>query len=102
MVRTANKNKIRQDMSGVALQVLCYLLVGIFALICLFPFVLMITSSFMNEREILTEGFKLIPSEFDTSAMSFCSSIPRSSLMPMVSPSSLRYAAPLSASLSCR
>ncbi len=71
MVRTANKNKIRQDMSGVALQVLCYLLVGIFALICLFPFVLMITSSFMNEREILTEGFKLIPSEFDTSAYEF-------------------------------
>ena len=71
MVRTANKNKIRQDMGGVALQVLCYLLVGIFALICLFPFVLMITSSFMNEREILTEGFKLIPSEFDTSAYEF-------------------------------
>ena len=71
MVRTANKNKIRQDMGGVALQVLCYLLVGIFALICLFPFVLMITSSFMNEREILTEGFKLVPSEFDTSAYEF-------------------------------
>ena len=71
MVRTANKNKIRQDMGSVALQVLCYLLVGIFALICLFPFVLMITSSFMNEREILTEGFKLIPSEFDTSAYEF-------------------------------
>lgn len=71
MVRTANENKIRQDMSSVALQVLCYLLVGIFALICLFPFVLMITSSFMNEREILTEGFKLIPSEFDTSAYEF-------------------------------
>ena len=71
MVRTANKNKIRQDMGGVALQVLCYLLVGIFTLICLFPFVLMITSSFMNEREILTEGFKLIPSEFDTSAYEF-------------------------------
>ena len=71
MVQTANKNKIRQDMGSVALQVLCYLLVGIFALICLFPFVLMITSSFMNEREILTEGFKLIPSEFDTSAYEF-------------------------------
>ena len=71
MVQTANKNKIRQDMASVALQVLCYLLVGIFALICLFPFVLMITSSFMNEREILTEGFKLIPSEFDTSAYEF-------------------------------
>lgn len=58
-------------MSSSVLQVLCYLLTGIFALICLFPFVLMITSSFMNEREILTEGFKLIPSEIDTSAYAF-------------------------------
>lgn len=71
MVQTTNKNKIKQDMASVLLQVLCYLLVGVFALICLFPFVLMITSSFMNEREILTEGFKLIPSEFDTSAYEF-------------------------------
>lgn len=71
MVQTTNKNKIKQDMASVLLQVLCYLLVGVFALICLFPFVLMITSSFMNEREILTEGFKLIPSEFNTSAYEF-------------------------------
>lgn len=71
MVQTTNKNKIKLDMASVLLQVLCYLLVGVFALICLFPFVLMITSSFMNEREILTEGFKLIPSEIDTSAYEF-------------------------------
>lgn len=48
-----------------------YIVVGAFALICLFPFALMVTSSFMNEREILTEGFKLIPNEWSVSAYEF-------------------------------
>lgn len=49
----------------------CYLLVGVFALICLFPFLLMVTSSFMNEKEIVTEGYKLIPREWSFSAYTF-------------------------------
>lgn len=49
----------------------CYLLVGVFALICLFPFLLMVTSSFMNEKEIVTEGYKLIPREWSLSAYAF-------------------------------
>lgn len=53
------------------MKVCCYLLVGIFALICLFPFALMVTSSFMNEKEIVTEGYKLIPKEWSLSAYTF-------------------------------
>ena len=48
-----------------------YVIVALFSLLCLFPFVLMVTSSFMNEREILTEGFKLIPNEWSVSAYEF-------------------------------
>lgn len=48
-----------------------YVVVGLFALICLFPFVLMITSSFMNETEIIAEGYKLIPKEWSLSAYQF-------------------------------
>lgn len=48
-----------------------YVIVTLFSLVCLFPFVLMITSSFMNEKEILTEGFKLIPREGSISAYQF-------------------------------
>lgn len=49
----------------------CYFLVGIFALICLFPFLLMVTSSFMNESEIAAEGYKLIPKAWTISAYEF-------------------------------
>lgn len=48
-----------------------YIIVGLFAAICLFPFLLMISSSFMDEKEILTEGYKLIPKNITFSAYEF-------------------------------
>ncbi|BCJ96872.1 sugar ABC transporter permease [Anaerocolumna cellulosilytica] len=48
-----------------------YIIITAFALICLFPFLLMITSSFMNEKEIITEGYKLFPKEINFSAYKF-------------------------------
>lgn len=53
------------------MKTVCYIVVGFFALICLFPFLLMITSSFMTEKEIVSEGFKLIPDEISFSAYQF-------------------------------
>lgn len=51
-----------------------YVLVSIFAMICLFPFLLLISSSFMSEKEILTEGYKLIPNHISFSAYEFLGS----------------------------
>lgn len=56
---------------GFFLRALFYLIITLFALLCLFPFILMIVSSFMNEKEILAEGFKLFPKEVTASAYEF-------------------------------
>lgn len=48
-----------------------YTLVTIFTLICLFPFLLLVSSSFMSEKEILKEGYKLIPNHISFSAYEF-------------------------------
>lgn len=53
------------------MQICFYILITIFALACLFPFLLMITSSFMSEKEIVTEGYKLIPKTISFSAYTF-------------------------------
>ncbi len=53
------------------LKIVSYTVVGIFALICLFPFLLMVTSSFMSEKEIIQEGYKLFPKEISFSAYEF-------------------------------
>ncbi len=54
-----------------------YLLVTLFALLCLFPFALMITSSFMSENEIITQGYKLVPNQWSAEAYNFLFRNPR-------------------------
>ncbi len=54
-----------------------YIIITVFAAICLFPFLLMITSSFMNEKEILTEGYKLLPKQISFSAYEFLFKYPK-------------------------
>ena len=50
--------KIRESNPITVISVIC---VTLFTLLCLFPFALMVTSSFMAEGEIITEGYKLWP-----------------------------------------
>lgn len=58
----------RQDAGSVVIKGISYVSITLFALACLFPFALMISSSFMNEREIIQEGYKLIPNSFSFAA----------------------------------
>lgn len=69
MTAVTNKKPIGKDEK--IMKVICYIVVGVFAVICLFPFLLMVTSSFMTEKEIVSEGYKLIPDEISFSAYRF-------------------------------
>lgn len=69
--KTAINKNLYRGASNRVLSILCYVFVGGFALICLFPFALMITSSFMSEKKILEEGYKLIPDTWTISAYKF-------------------------------
>lgn len=74
MIKSPESKKIglnRIPLEERILKVVFSIVVGAFALICLFPFLLMITSSFMNEKEIITEGFKLFPDEWSLNAYIF-------------------------------
>lgn len=62
------KSSIKMGRSNRNLTIVSYIVVAIFAIICLFPFALMITSSFMTEKEIVAEGYKLFPKEWSISA----------------------------------
>ncbi len=73
----AGNNTINKSLDNTILKIVCYILVGAFALICLFPFALMISSSFMNEKEIVTEGYKLFPKKYTASAYRFLLGNPR-------------------------
>ena len=60
--------RVKMGKSNRTLSIICYIVIGLFAVACLFPFVLMITSSFMTENEIVSEGYKLFPKEWTASA----------------------------------
>lgn len=62
--------KIKLSTSSKVFYVICYTVVGLMALICLIPFILLISGSFTSEQFIRFHGFSLIPGEFSTEAYS--------------------------------
>lgn len=48
--------------------VVCYLIVGLFALACLYPFLLVVVASFTDEKTLVVEGYRLLASKWSVSA----------------------------------
>lgn len=64
----SNKNNIRMSRSTMAIKIISYVFIALFGLMCLFPFILLVSSSFTSERAIMEYGFRLWPEEFSTFA----------------------------------
>lgn len=60
--------KIRLSASSKTFYVLCYTVVALMALVCLIPFVLLISASFTAESYIRFHGYNLWPQEFSLEA----------------------------------
>ena len=63
-----SSNKIKLSRSSKTFYVICYAVVILVALICLIPFLLLISGSFTSEQFIRFHGFSLLPGEFSTEA----------------------------------
>lgn len=61
-------SKIKLSTSSKVFYVICYAIVILVALVCLIPFLLLISGSFTSEQFIRFNGFSLIPGEFSTEA----------------------------------
>ena len=62
--------KIKLSGSSVAFYIICYAVITIVTVICLVPFLLLISGSFTSEQYIRFNGFSLLPGEFSTEAYS--------------------------------
>ena len=60
--------KIKLSTSSKVFYVICYTVVGLMALICLIPFLLLISGSFTAEQWIRFHGYSLLPGEFSVEA----------------------------------
>lgn len=57
-----------KDKSDKIIHTVGYTFISLFALCCLIPFILIISASFSQEREIVTKGFSLLPRGFTLDA----------------------------------
>lgn len=55
------------------IQILGHLILGLFSLICVLPFVLMVVSSFSDELSIIASGYSFFPKKFSLLAYQFLS-----------------------------
>lgn len=60
--------KIKQSGSTRAFYTLAYVVVGLMALICLLPFIIMVSGSFSSEQAIRFTGFGILPKDFTLEA----------------------------------
>jgi multiple sugar transport system permease protein/putative aldouronate transport system permease protein len=58
--------KVKLGASDIIIRTIGYILITFYALACIFPFLIIIGTSFTNESVIRAEGVKLIPKEFTT------------------------------------
>lgn len=59
---------IKKTSDYIIFNIIAYIVVGFFALIALFPFVVLVVSSFASESYIINHGYTLIPREFSLEA----------------------------------
>ncbi|MCR5753804.1 MAG: carbohydrate ABC transporter permease [Acetatifactor sp.] len=69
MSKTIVKNKkIKKSKGEVIFDVVVYILATLFCVYCLYPFAIILGSSFETEANFATHGFAIIPKEFTTKA----------------------------------
>ena len=66
--RAKHSTKIKTPLSFKVFNLASKLLVGFVALVCILPFVMLVSASFTNESSIAVNGYGLWPAEFSTRA----------------------------------
>jgi len=59
---------IKLSTSSKVFYVICYVVVGLMALLCLLPFIMMLSGSFTSENWIRFHGYGIVPGEFSLEA----------------------------------
>ncbi len=76
----STKGKFKFD-DKMALSVIGYTIMTLLAVVCILPFILIISSSLTDESAIVLKGYQFIPSDFSTAAYSVLFKYPQDMLM---------------------
>lgn len=64
----ATGTRIHRSTQDTVLSAICYIFVGLFALLCLIPFIYVVSASFSSQNAIAVNGFRLLPQDFSVAA----------------------------------
>lgn len=67
-IKTAGTVKIKKDSVSRVVTIFSYVIVTILAVLCLLPFIMMVSASFSDENTIMNEGIGLLPKNFSLQA----------------------------------
>ena len=68
MVSSKRSNKIKTGSDVIVLNIIAYVFLGLIALICLVPFIMIVSGSFSSEEAIIQNGFSFLPQDFSLEA----------------------------------
>lgn len=79
LVKSASRpsDPIKSGKSDLLVRAISYLVVTLFAMFCLLPFVMMVSASFSSEEAIRRSGFGLLPNGFSLTAYEWIFKAPR-------------------------
>ena len=63
MQAVAKSQKIKKSTSTKVFYVICYTFVALMALVCLLPFIMVVSGSFSSEQAIRFQGYGILPRE---------------------------------------
>lgn len=63
--------RIKQSMSSSVFDVVNIILVGVLAIVCIFPIYFVVINSFASEKELLKNGYVLLTKSFDVASYSY-------------------------------
>lgn len=72
MSKTIVLQKRRLSKDELSVNIVGYIVIGLFALICLAPFYLIIVASFTDEASLIRNGYPLIPTDFSVQSYLLC------------------------------
>ena len=64
--------KIKKSPQTIAFHVFAYIIIGIFAFLCLYPFYIIVVSSFSSEKAIIRNGYSMLIQDFSLEAYKIC------------------------------
>lgn len=68
MASSKNANKVKTGKDVIILNIIAYSFCGLIALVCLVPFIMIVSGSFSSESAIIKNGFSLLPQDFSLEA----------------------------------